>query len=412
MKQALDRLDVPDSSPEAHAFGLYVHFPFCARRCDFCYYLAYDDQAHRIDAYIDALIEELSLYRERAALRDRALDFVYFGGGTPSLLSSNRLERLLGGLEGVASWRAAREVTFECAPRSVSRAKLRALRDAGVSRLSLGVQQLDDRVLRHSGRVHSAADVDRAYTAVRDIGFDIVNLDLIVGLVGETEQTFLRGLEKVIAMSPDSVTIYQLETPHYTPLYRRLHGRVEGHGEQEPELPTWPKKRARLERAFERLEQAGYRLLTAYAAVRDRRKHRFLYMSEQYRGVDLVGIGASAFSYVGGVHSQNEASLDGYLEAVSQARIPLARSFVLSDDDRLVREFVLQLKLGNVQIGAFREKFGVDITRRFAEPLSQMPPEWMRVDEQCVALTRQGLLRVDQLIPYFYAPEYQGVRYS
>ena len=228
------------------------------------------------------------------------MDFIYIGGGTPSVLSPSRMRRLLDGLADSLSCQGVREITFECAPNTVTRPKLDELRRNGVTRLSLGVQQLDDTVLARNGRIHLTRDVERAYANIRRVGFDVVNLDLMVGLVGETDESFQRSLERVISMAPDSVTIYQLEIPANTPLYRMIRN-----GTLDAAVPSWAVKRARLEGGFALLERAGYTLRSAYAAVRDLDRQRFLYMDEQYRGADLLGIGVSAFSYLNSVHHQN-----------------------------------------------------------------------------------------------------------
>ena len=393
----------------AGPLGLYVHIPFCAKRCDYCYYLSYSGQAaERIDIYIEALLRELALYRDTPALAGRGPLFVYFGGGTPSLLSVRRLARLLEGLQALMPWGAAQEVTFECAPRSVTGEKLRLLRGLGVTRISLGVQQFDDGVLEANGRIHTVSDVLRAYAEVREHDFQVVNLDLMVGLVGETERTFFDGLDRTLEMQPDSVTIYPLEIPLNTPLYRALSSGAQ----PEPPAP-WEVKRKRLMQAFKRLERGGYVVRSAYAAVRDPRRHLFVYQDELYRGADLLGLGAASYSYIAGVHYQNLATLEQYLESVGDGRRPLFRAHALSDEERCIREFVLQLKLGTAEASGFGRKFGVDITRRFADPLRRFGERgWLTVDDRGVRMSRDGLLRVDRLLPGFYLPEHAGVRYS
>lgn len=403
------RLAQPLASPAPVPLGLYVHIPFCTERCQYCYYLSYAGKTRdQIDAYIDALLVELATYARQPALAGRMVDFVYFGGGTPSLLSPSRIRRLLGGLAQSFPWNAVREVTFEGAPKTVTLPKLVELREAGVTRLSLGVQQLDDGVLAKNGRIHSVRDVERAYADIQRAAFDVVNIDLMVGMVGETDESFHRSLDRVVEMEPDSITVYQLEIPTNTPLYCAVRDRtLEWH------VPSWEVKRSRLHQAFTRLEQAGYKLRTAYAAVRDLDRHRFLYMEEQYRGSDLLGIGVSSFSYLNGVHHQNLASFDPYMQSLRAGELPFGRAYVLNDEERLVREFVLQLKLGRIDRAYFRDKFGVEVDRQFAGQLSRFSTEgWIDVDATSIALTRQGLLRVDRMIPSFYLPGHREVPYN
>ncbi|MEK7326213.1 MAG: coproporphyrinogen-III oxidase family protein [Chloroflexota bacterium] len=389
--------------------GLYVHIPFCAKRCDYCYYLSYADKTknqHR--DYVDALLNELALYRRAPAMAERRLSFVYFGGGTPSLLDEASLQSLMQGIQRLFTWDSVEEVTFECAPQSVTESKLRVLHNAGVTRLSLGVQTLDDDVLRLNGRVHSRKDVDQAYERIRRVGFDAVNLDLIVGLPGESDDSVLQSLERVIEMSPESVTIYQLEIPQNTPLFR-----VTRDGDPPAAIPSWHMKRFRLARCFERLESAGFTIRSAYAAVHDPDRHRFVYQDEQYRGADLLGIGVSSFSYLTGVHYQNKADYDAYIESVGQRAFPVGRAHRLRSSERLVREFVLQLKLGRADFAYFEKKFGTKILERFKKPLKQFADRgWLAIDATGVRVTREGLVRIDRLLPAFYLSRHRSVRYS
>ena len=401
------RLAQPPASGDV-PLGLYVHIPFCVERCQYCYYLSHDDKSGEIDGYLEVLADEWARHASAPAVADRPLGFVYFGGGTPSILSVARLRSLARALQRSGSWAEAREITFECAPKSVTADKARALRDLGVTRLSLGVQQLDDAVLAANGRVHLTADVERAYECIRLGGFDIVNLDLMVGLVGETDESFFASLERVIVLRPESVTIYQLEIPLNTPLYRLLRAAA-------PAQPpaSWDVKHARLGAAMARLEAAGYTIRSAYSAVLDPARHPFVYQDAQYRGADLVGIGASAFSHLGGVNQQNLASLAAYLDAGARDAPPFWRAYALSARERLVRELILQLKLGGVERRYFREKFKADVLESFAEPLDEARRRgWLTIGDEAVTLTREGLVRVDRWLPAFYLPEHQNVRYS
>lgn len=398
------------SSPDRQGdvpLGLYVHIPFCLQRCQFCYYRSIANPASDlIDSYLDALISEIRLYGEAPRLKGRKLAFAYFGGGTPALLSPDQMQRLFRELQSVFPWSDIQEVTFECSPKTVTRDRLEILRAAGVTRISMGAQQLNDDVLQQSGRVHLVEDIRRAYAEIRQHSFDVVNIDLMVGLVGETEQSFFESLRQVIAMNPDSITFYQLEIPANTPLFHALQ---EG---QISSLAGWDMKRQRLAHAFAQLEREGYTLRSAYAAVRDPARHRFYYQEMQYRGADLLGTGLASFSYLGGMHYQNLVSMREYSGSLASGRLPYKRGYVLDDEERMVREFVLQLKLGRVETVYFLSTFGVNVTERFREPLRQFSQRgWLSIDADAVTLTRQGLLRVDRLLPAFYRSEHCGLSY-
>ncbi|MCC6823898.1 MAG: coproporphyrinogen III oxidase family protein [Verrucomicrobia subdivision 3 bacterium] len=389
--------------------GIYVHLPFCQKKCDYCYYLSYIAQpAVVVDQYLETVVRELALYSERPGVKGRPLSFVYFGGGTPSSLSSTQVRYLMDGLRRELAWDGIEEVTFECAPRSVRWEFLEALRDSGVTRLSMGVQSFDDELLRLNGRVHLAEDVVRAYSLIRQADFAWVNLDLMCGLLGETEAQWRESVRRVIELAPDGVTIYQTEIPHNTQLYRD----VKAGGLPVAPL-SWDTKRARLDEGFRELERAGYTVVSGYNEVKDPQRHRFLYQDYLWRGTDMLGLGVAAFGYFGGVQAQNEVTLEEYEAAVARGEVPVKRAIKLSARDQLVREFVLQLKLGEVPVAPFRARFGVILTEVFAEPLQALAAEgWLTWTAEAVQLTRPGLLRVDRLLSRFYDPQFQRTRYT
>lgn len=389
--------------------GLYVHIPFCPKKCDYCYYLSYTGQnTDSVDAYIEALVAEFRLYARWPAVAERPVSFVYFGGGTPSTLTPAQVRTLGRGLRSALDWKPVEEITFECAPRSVRPELLTALREIGVTRISMGVQSFSDDLLKWNGRVHLAKDVARAYDLLKNAGFQWINLDLMVGMIGETAELWQKSMHEVLRLGPDSVTIYQTEMPHNTQLYR------DWKSGGLPAAPvSWETKRLRLLQGFAALERAGYTVLSAYNAVKDPGRQRLKYQDYLWGGEDMLGLGVAAFGYFGGVHFQNEVTREKYLTAVAQGEIPVKRAYALSDFDQMVREFVLQLKFGEVNVGSFGDKFGVDVTQVFAEPLTQLSQEgFLTFSPVGVRLTRAGLLRVDRFLPRFYAASFQNLRYT
>src|SRR5262249_27910579 len=166
--------------------GLYLHIPFCRKRCKFCYFRVYTDKnARDVETYLDALLKEVELYSKLPVVGGRPLQFVYFGGGTPSYLSATQLRGLMTRVQQLMPWNRAEEVTFECEPGTLQEHKLEALRAMGVTRLSLGVENFDYQILEYNGRAHHDEEIYRAYGWARKMGFDQINIDLIAGMVGE-----------------------------------------------------------------------------------------------------------------------------------------------------------------------------------------------------------------------------------
>ena len=166
--------------------GLYLHIPFCRKRCKFCYFKVFTDKnADQVERYLAALSREIELVSQLPAMGGRPFRFVYFGGGTPSFLSEKQLRRLVDRLEANIHWDKAEEVTFECEPGTLSEPKVHALREIGVTRLSLGVEHFDDEILRENGRAHESPEIYRAWPWIQAAGFPNVNIDLIAGMVGQ-----------------------------------------------------------------------------------------------------------------------------------------------------------------------------------------------------------------------------------
>ena len=403
-REALASPPAPDTP-----LGLYMHIPFCRRRCKFCYFKVYTDKNSRdVGTYLDALGREMELYASRQAIAGRPLKFVYVGGGTPSFLSTKQLRAMVARLQSSVSWDGVEEVTFECEPGTLTQAKLEAIREVGVTRLSLGVESFDDEILRENGRAHVSKEIFRVAPWIQELDFPQVNIDLIAGMVGETWESWRESVRKAIEMEPDSVTVYQMELPFNTVYSKQVLG-----GSGMP-VADWETKRAWHDYAFEQFEQAGYEISSAYTVVnKKKRGSDFVYRHSVWHGCDLVSIGVSSFGHIGGVHYQNLARWQDYLDAIAEDRLPLDRAFPTEPRDRLIRELILQMKLGRVPTDYFQRKFGSDVVEEFAAPLQRLERRGMIEPLNGeIRLTRQGLLRVDSLLPEFYAETYQNARYT
>jgi len=401
---ALERQPAPGT-----ALGIYIHIPFCRKRCHFCYFKVYTEKNSKdIERYLDAAIQELTLYSQKPFAQGRKPKFLYFGGGTPSYISSQQLSRLVHAMRKILPWDEAEEITFECEPGTLTEGKLKVIRDLGVTRLSLGVENFDDHVLQINGRAHAAKDIERSYSFARSLGFPQINIDLIAGMMGESSGNWRECVRKTILCSPDSVTIYQMELPFNTTISRAM----SANGATAP-VADWGTKREWVDYAFTELEKAGYRVASAYTAVKDPAQARFLYRDLLWTGADMIGLGVASFSHVGGTHFQNESDIEPYMAKLFQEELPIYRAFTLTVDEVMIREFILQMKLGHVRGAYFREKFGVDIQRRFARPLGELQDQgFLAAHGDSLRLNRAGLLRVDRLLHQFFLPQHRNARYT
>ena len=409
-EQQLSEVEAAMTAPARDVpLGLYLHIPFCRKRCKFCYFRVYTDKrADEIETYMAALSTEIELVSQLPCMGERPFRFVYFGGGTPSFLSPKQLKRLVDRLRANISWDLAEEVTFECEPGTLSEVKVQTLKEIGVTRLSLGVENFDDKILEANGRAHESPEVFRAWEWIEAAGFPNVNIDLIAGMVGETWDNWKDCVRRTIDMSPESVTIYQMELPFNTTYSKDIL-------DQKIESPVadWDTKRAWVDYAFNELAEHGYEVSSAYTMIKDPKKVSFSYRDNLWQGSDLLATGVASFGHISGVHYQNHPDWPGYVGSLEERRLPLNRGLKITPHQALVREMILLLKKGYLDKSYFQQKFNVDIVQEWTDAWQQFAmDELLKITDAGIELTRKGLLQVDGLLPAFFEPEHRGVRYT
>ena len=404
---ALEALNQPPRVDDP--LGLYIHIPFCRKRCHFCYFKVYTDKnASEIEIYLDALIKENELYSRMPAFQGRQLRFAYFGGGTPSYVSEKQLHYLVDGLNRYVSWENAEEVTFECEPGTIQKPKLEALKAIGVTRLSLGIEHFDDEILAANGRAHLSPEIYRAYQWAREVDFPQINVDLIAGMMGETEEKWREAVRRTIELQPDSVTIYQMELPYNTVISQDMLKK----GITSP-IAGWTTKRSWLNYAFEQFLAHDYEIAGSDIVATKKKVCRFIYRDALWHGGDMIGIGVSSFSHFGGVNFQNAHNFEEYVRIINENRLPLLRAVSLTPKQRLIREMVLQLKTGWLDTGYFHLKFGVDVWNEFRSVYEGLEEKGLLARRNgTISLTRRGLLEVDHFLLDFFEPELRTVRYA
>ena len=409
-----DQLDLVHSAmaspPQDVPLGLYLHIPFCRKRCKFCYFKVFTDKnAPEIEKYVSALSREIELVSQQPIMGGRPFRFVYFGGGTPSFLSARQLTSLVDRLRANINWDQAEEVTFECEPGTLQEPKVKTLKELGVTRLSLGVENFSDALLEDNGRAHLSKEVYRAWEWIQAADFPNVNIDLIAGMVGETWDNWKDNIRRSIELSPDSITIYQMELPFNTVYSKDILG-----NKIETPVADWPLKREWVNYAFDEFLAAGYHVSSAYTVVKDPEKVNFSYRDNLWQGSDLLATGIASFGHISGVHYQNKPEWSDYTgDLLDRGELPLGRAFQPTPHQALIREMILQLKKGYLDCQYFQTKFNIDIIDHWRAEWDQYVEEgWVSLSDNRVELSREGLLRVDGLLPAFFEEQHQGVRYT
>lgn len=357
---------------------LYIHVPFCARRCSYCDFSIAVRRQIPAAEYVETIKTELS---EVAPLESLAT--VYLGGGTPSLLPPDALVPLIQYVFNHTPSPHAAEVTLEANPEDVSPEAARSWRNAGVNRVSLGAQSFDDRVLRWMHRTHDAAQIERAVTHLRAAGIDNISLDLIFALPDTLERDWDRDLDQAIALEPSHLSLYGLTVEPRTPLDRWIsRGAVQA--------PSDERYAEEYLRAHERLGRAAYEFYEVSNAARDGRRSR--HNSAYWSGDSYTGVGPAAHSFDGRTRRWNLAAWEAYRRAIAAGESAVESREELSQEQRELERIYLGL----------RTVEGIDssvLPRPLPPSSALLERGWLTADGPRLRCTPAGWLRLDSLVP-------------
>ncbi len=369
--------------------SIYIHIPFCVRKCLYCDFLSFPAAEGDKEIYAAALLKEIET--EASRYGERLVDTVFFGGGTPSILQTAHIEKIMDKLKNCYRFSPNPEVTIEVNPCTVDKEKLSRYKTAGINRLSIGAQSLQDSELKALGRIHNAADFFAAFHMAREAGFDNINVDLMSALPGQTTERYLETLLKVTGLKPDHISAYSLIIEEGTPFFD-MYGEKEGENGVEKDLPSEEEERRMYEETGKRLEEAGYcRYEISNYALKGREcRHNTTY----WRRHDYAGFGLGASSMVENVRWKNTARMQTYLDAYGKGKI---HGNVKEEIQRLGRaeqmeEFMfLGLRLTEgVSRAEFFEAFHEDMENIYGPVLQQLLDNGLIDTGERVKLTSYG----------------------
>jgi len=357
---------------------LYIHVPFCARRCSYCDFSIAIRKTIPVDEFVVAIHAELGQVGPLGSL-----ETVYFGGGTPSLLPPEAIRAVLLDVTHSTTPLDAVEVTLEANPENVTRDSANAWRRAGVNRVSLGGQSFDDRVLKWMHRTHDAAQIGRAVRSLREAGIDNISLDLIFALPESLERDWDRDLDEAIALHPSHLSLYGLTVEPRTPLDRWIsRGAVQA--------PTDDRYADEYLRAHECLAGASYEFYEVSNAARDGRRSR--HNSAYWSGRPYAGLGPAAHSFDGRTRRWNSAAWEAYRRAIAAGASPVESREELSDDQRELEHIYLGLRtIEGIALS--------DLSRPVPHSAALFDSGWLTSDGTRLRCTPSGWLRLDSLVP-------------
>lgn len=372
---------------------LYIHIPFCARKCAYCDFLSFAAPERSYREYVEKLIEEM--YGQSTAYRDYAVTSIFVGGGTPSVLPPELVEALFVAVYDCFAVSADAEITIEANPGTLTMEKLETYLNCGINRLSLGLQSADGEELRTLGRIHSYDDFLKSYQRARQAGFTNINVDLMSALPGQTMQSWKNTLRKVMMLKPEHISAYSLIIEAGTPFYERYHENPEAFPDEETDREMYHlTKELMAAQGYERYE------ISNYARPGYECRHNIGY----WTGAEYLGLGLGASSYTHGFRYHNVTDLEEYLSLDLREPGAAAREIQELTPEEKMEEFMfLGLRLTKGVSGSeFLERFGQNMWNMYGEVFEKLSRQGLILEEPpMVRLTELGIDVSNQVLCEF-----------
>ena len=360
----------------ADKIGLYVHVPFCFKKCNYCDFSSYAGLNPEVrEAYINKLVSEISSYKRAEKIK---VDTVFFGGGTPSLLSPLEFQKIAEEIYNSFDVSEKAEFTLEANPKTVTREKLSAYKSFGVNRVSLGLQSIHENELKILGRIHNFEDFKSAYEDVAAVGIENISVDVMYGIPEQTKESFAKTLDEVTALSPNHLSAYGLILEEDTPLYENR---------ASYKFPSEDEECDMYYLACDKLGKIGYSHyeISNYALRGFESKHNLKYWTDS----EYVGVGVAAYSYYNGVRFGNSRNIKEYLSADMKEYITESK---ITPEDEAYEYAMLALRLSRgFSLPEYKERFGVDFTDGRSQKLKlYIKGGYLNLSDERISLTEKG----------------------
>ncbi len=371
-----------------NARGVYIHVPFCMSKCPYCDFYSIPKDPALIEDFAGALRNEIAYYGSIDEYTDKPVESIYFGGGTPCLLSEAQLEKIMHALRRSFDIMPDAEISMEANPAAVSAAKLREFRRLGLNRLSIGAQSFDAEVLRILGRLHSAGQIAETIDAARTAGIENISLDLMFGISGQSQHSWEKTISEAAKESPEHISLYSLEIMDNTRFARDVDRGIYRQTAEEADRKMYAK-------ALEMLEDAGYRQyeISNICKMGYECRHNMRYWNMG----EYIGLGPAAHSFMDGTRYSNAADVKAYISQISQGGRPEISGYHKNSRQDNMSEYIFTGLRRNIGISKadFRQKFGEDIWQIYAAEKAEFD-EFARggfaiEDEFSIRLTRKGM---------------------
>ncbi len=380
----------PEQVQPVAPLNIYVHIPFCAQQCSYCYYRTVTGgRKSEMDAYVDALCKEIEMSSDRFALRERPISSIYFGGGTPTLLDGQNLAKITNTLHKYFKLDNDKmpEFTIEGEPVTVIKKKADILKELGANRISMGVQSLHDDVLKLSNRQDTEEKVTRAINFAQETGA-AVNIDLMSGLAGDSLDKWQYTVKQALATGVESITVYKTEIYANTQYFKDLRN-------DKISLPTDEEEIEFMRHAMEKFEQANYLPWCFFTFTKDG-KYQHVHATRIWEGEDYFPFGVSAFGRLGSFVFQNSNEVKNYVEAIDKSETPIIRGHRMTALDEIVRDVLLGIKLNFLDYQYFHDKYGFNLEALCGKEIDALISKgYVERKNNQLWLTHEGMVQGD-----------------
>lgn len=366
--------------------GIYIHIPFCKQKCYYCDFVSYAKQEDKIEQYIDALKKEIEEEAKNDKDRENVVTTIYIGGGTPSLIEAKYIEELISTVRENYFVKDEAEITIEVNPGTVNKEKFECYRKVGINRISIGLQSTNNELLKEIGRIHNYGEFWECYKKAREVGFENINVDLMLGLPNQTIKDVEESLNKVICLKPEHISFYSLIVEENTVLEKMIEEKVLSLPEEEIERKMYWK-------AKEILEQNGYihYEISNFAKKGYFSKHNYNCWEQK----EYIGFGVAAHSYIQSKRYYNTSSICEYIKNIKDKNIQknITVCEIQTKEDKEKEYMLLGLrKIEGINIQDFKNKFVDNPIYLFRKELGKLVnEELIEIDFNQIKLTNKGL---------------------
>lgn len=363
--------------------GLYIHIPFCKQKCYYCDFCSYPDKLSLQNQYINSITKEIESIENKD---NYIIKTIYIGGGTPSIINPYLIEKLLNKIKGEFCVLDESEITIEVNPGTITEEKLNIYKKSGINRLSIGLQSTNDNLLKEIGRIHNYKDFESTFELARMIGFSNINVDLMIGLPNQCLDDVIKSLEKLIAKSPEHISVYSLIVEEGTPIDKLINlGKLN--------LPDEDLERSMYKFVKEILEKNGYNQyeISNFAKKSYESKHNM----DCWNQNEYIGLGAAAHSYLNSTRYSNTNNIEEYIKNIEmdnyQKNITIHENQTKED---MMREYMIigLRKIEGISIKKFKQKFNENPLNVFKQEINKMQDlKLLQETEETIKLTLKGI---------------------